>query len=99
MNPNNQKYDGRFFLGLTIVIAATGYLFYNLVLTVGTKLGTVEGAVALFCSLVGLWSVGNIISNYFLKSPIRTRLAKNDIQFATTISASVVIFLISNFWK
>jgi hypothetical protein len=99
MNPNNQKYDVRFFIGLIIVIAASGFLFYNLVLTVGTKLGTIAGAVALFCSLVGLWSIGNIVSNYFFKFPIRTRLARNDIQFAIAISASVVLFLIGNFGK
>jgi hypothetical protein len=99
MNPNNHKYDVRFFLGLITIIAAAGFLFYNLIVTVTTKLGTVEGAVELFCCLVGLWSIGNIVGNFLLKFPIRTRLAKNDIQFAITISASAVIFLISHFWK
>jgi hypothetical protein len=99
MNPNNHKYDVRFFIGLITVIAASGFLFYNLILTVTTKLGTIEGAVDLFCSLVGLWSISNIFGNYFFKVAMRTRLAKNDIQFAITISASVVIFLISHFWK
>ena len=99
MNPNNHEYDARFFIGLITVIAAAGFLFYNLILTITTKLGTIEGAVELFCSLVGLWSIGNLVGNYFLKSPIRTRIAKNDIQFAITISASVAVFLISHFWK
>ena len=99
MNPNNHEYDVRFFIGLITVIAAAGFLFYNLTLTVTTKLGTVEGATQLFCSLVGLWSIGNIIGNYFLKFPIRSRLAKNEIQFAITISASVVLFLLSHFGK
>ena len=99
MNPNNIKYDLRFFIGLIAVIAGTGFLFSNLILTVTTKLGTIEGAVELFCCLMGLWSITNIIGNYLLKYQFRTRLAKNDIQFAVAISASVVIFLISHFWK
>lgn len=99
MNPNNHTYDVRFYIGLITAIAATGLLFYNLALTITSKLGTIEGAILLFCSLVGLWSIGNIVGNYVLKFPTRSRLAKNEIQFAISISASVVILLISNFWK
>jgi hypothetical protein len=97
MNPNNHTYDGRFFLGLITVIAGAGFLFYNLILTVTTKLGTIAGAVDLFCSFVGLWSLSNIVANYRFKFPIRSRLAKNDIQFAVAVSACVVILLISLF--
>src|SRR5215469_10904427 len=97
MNPNNHTYDVRFFLGLITVIACAGFLFYNLILTVTTKLGTVAGAVELFCSFVGLWSLSNIVANYRFKFPIRSRLATNDIQFAVAVSACVVILLISLF--
>ena len=98
MNPNNYTYNVRFFIGLIIVIAGAGFLFYSLILTVATKLGTIAGAVELFCSLVGLWSISNIVGNYLIKFPIRSRLAKNDVQFAFVVSASVVILLISHFW-
>jgi hypothetical protein len=97
MNPNNHTYDVRFFVGLITVIACAGFLFYNLILTVTTKLGTVIGAVDLFCSFIGLWSLSNIVANYRFKSPARSRLARNDIQFATAISACVVILLLSFF--
>src|SRR5215469_162869 len=95
MNPNNHTYDVRFFVGLITVIAGAGFLFYNLILTVTTKLGTVAGAVELFCSLVGLWSLSNIVANYRFKSPVSSRLAKNDVQFAVALSACVVTLLIS----
>jgi hypothetical protein len=95
MNPNNHTYDGRFFLGLITVIACAGFLFYNLILTVTTKLGTVAGAVDLFCSFIGLWSVSNIVANYRFRFPVRSRLATNNVQFAVAVSACVVILLLS----
>ena len=98
MNPNNYRYDARFFIGLVTLIACAGILFYSLVLTVATKLGTLAGAVELFCSLVGLWSISNIVGNYFFKFPTRSRLAKNDIQIAVAISATVVVLFIARFW-
>jgi|SRR5215469_10128964 hypothetical protein len=97
MNPNNHTYDARFFLGLTTVIACAGFLFYTLILTVTTRLGTIAGAVDLFCSFLGLWSLSNILANYRFKFPTRSRLAKNDIQFAVAVSACAVILLISLF--
>jgi hypothetical protein len=99
MNPNNHVYDTRFFIGLITVIAGTGYLSLNLIVTISTKLGTIAGAVDLFCGLVGLWSIGNIAGNYFFKFPIRTRLATNEVQFAIVVAASVVIYVISLFGK
>jgi hypothetical protein len=97
MNPNSHTYDARFFLGLITVIAGAGFLLYNLILTVTTKLGTVVGAVDLFCSLVGLWSLSNIVANYRFNFPARSRLAKNEIQFAVAVSACAVIVLLSLF--
>ena len=95
LNPSNRRYDIRFFLGLITVIACALFLFYTLVLTVTTKLGTVAGAVDLFCSFLGLWSVSNIVANYRFNFPQRSRLAQNDIQFAVAVSTCVVILLIS----
>jgi hypothetical protein len=97
MNPNNHPYDGRFYLGLITATACAGFLFYNLILTVTTKLGTVAGAVDLFCSFIGLWSLSNIVANYRFKFPLRSRLAKNEIQFTVAVSACVVILLLSLF--
>jgi hypothetical protein len=97
MNPNNHPYDVRFFLGLITVIACAGFLFYSLIITVTTKLGTVAGAIDLFCSFLGLWALSNIAANYRFKYPARARLAKNEIQFAIAVSACVVILLLSIF--
>ncbi|MGO8948611.1 MAG: hypothetical protein ACLQUY_13310 [Ktedonobacterales bacterium] len=99
MNPNNYKYDVRFFIGFIAIVAGIGLFIYNLVWTVTTKLGSIEGAIELFCSLVGIWSIANIIGNYLLKHPNKTRLAESDVQFAIALSMAIVTVLISHFWK